>query len=145
MEITVMFEGMSVKVRSAEELAEVARAKRLLDGGREVRPTDKSEIAQFIGKLPSGAKQAFKFLVDNNGEARAEELVAELGLADNSALGAVVGSPVYRLAKTLNFPVERVFKKVNIVNAKGEKRALKYKIPPEAIEDIREALKPYFN
>jgi len=41
--------------------------------------------------------------------------------------------------------VERVFKKVNIVNAKGEKRALKYKIPPEAIEDIREALKPYFN
>ena len=142
MEIKLDLEGMTVTVRNAEELAEVVRAKRLLNAEpqKSVIP-----IAEFIDKLPSGAKQAFKFLVMKNGEARARELVTELGVADNSALGAVFGSPVFRLARTLNFPADRVLRKVNIVNAKGEKRDLKYKIPKESLAKVREALKEYFS
>jgi hypothetical protein len=142
----VMFDGMSVEVQSAEELLEVARAKKLLASGGQIQPihTDAISIAGFIDKLPNGAKQGFKALVDKNGSATAEELCSELGLSDNSALGAVLGSPVFRLAKTLNFPAERVFKKIQVVNGKGEKRALKYKIPPDALDEVRKALKNYF-
>jgi hypothetical protein len=41
--------------------------------------------------------------------------------------------------------VKRILKKVNIVNAKGEKKDLKYKIPPESLEEVREAVKEVFS
>ncbi len=142
----VTFDGMSVEVHSAEELLEVARAKKLLAEGLQAQSASNNNIsiARFIEKLPGGAKQAFKALVEKNGSATAEELCSELGLSDNSALGAVFGSPVFRLAKTMNFPADRVFKKVQVVNRKGEKRALKYKIPTDAIDEVRKALENYF-
>jgi hypothetical protein len=141
-----MFDGLTVEVQTAEELLEVARAKKLLAASGQTQSVHNGaiSISEFIDKLPGGAKQAFKALVDKKGSATAEELCSELGLSDNSALGAVFGSPVFRLAKTLNFPANRVFKKIQVVNGKGEKRALKYKIPPEAIDEVRAALKNYF-
>ena len=143
-EMTVIFEGMAVTARSAEDLIEIAKAKRALSNGHSssasISPSKKATtIEEFMIALPSQVVKGFEALLKNKGNMTAEELWPVFEATDNSLLGARFISPVRRVAKNHGFESERVLKKVLVTNSKGEV-GLKYKIPQENMEQVKQGL-----
>lgn len=141
--MTIIFEGMPIKVETAEQLIEIAKAKRALSNGHSPAADLKAEtstlsLADFMALLPAKVLKGFEALVKNKGTMTAEALWSVFDVQDNSQLGARFISPVRRVAKD-RFESEQVLKKVSVVNAKGEV-FLKYRIPQENLEAVRQSL-----
>jgi hypothetical protein len=137
-EMTVIFEGMEVTARTAEDLIELAKARRALANGHAEEEAEDGEytLADFIESLPDGVKNGLRQIADNGGSMDASDLRQYSRVGTNSHLGARFTSQLVRLANGAEFDPDSILVRFRH-DRTGE---WIYGIPVESIEEVREGL-----